>query len=83
MLKNELLVKLPNGAGYFVWPKLWSPFLIFLSQRTLDERDSSRKMNHPSSLLFENVTRDVSGIMKYQQDIALLPNDLVSSNILY
>ena len=83
MLKNELLVKLPNGAGYFVWPKLWLPFLTFLSQRTLDERDNSKKMNHSASLLFENVTRAVSGIMKYQQDIALLPNDLVSSNILY
>ena len=25
-----------NGAGYFVWPKLWSPFLIFFKAKNID-----------------------------------------------
>ena len=60
------------GGGYFVWPKLWSSFFIFSKSKKLTKRGSSKEINHYPSLSIEKVTRDVSVIMKYQQDQMIL-----------
>ena len=47
-------------------------FWYFLSQTTLNKQGSSKIMNHHPSRSLEKETRDVSVIMKYQQDQLIL-----------